>query len=105
MSVRDEAEAAFLAAAYYEAPCICPPADPDDVWHVVAPGCIAHGLPEDKVKAGLDAAVPILLAEIVALADQAERLYGGDTGMAELESWVHLGSLRSALRAAGWSKA
>jgi len=34
---------------------------------------------------------------VTALCDQAERNYGGSAGMANVEAWVHLGSLRRAL--------
>jgi len=34
---------------------------------------------------------------VTALCDQAERNYGGSAGMANIEAWVHLGSLRRAL--------
>jgi hypothetical protein len=37
------------------------------------------------------------LDRVRALADQAERNYGGSPGMADLEAWVHLGSLRRAI--------
>lgn len=40
------------------------------------------------------------IANVTALCDQAERNYGGSPGMANIEAWVHLGSLRQAIASA-----